>query len=89
MIRYKCIVMYDGTLFHGFQVQPNLRTVQEEIEKVLKIICKCDITIYPAGRTDTGVHALGQVFHFDTEKEAKSFCAYVNKKAKEAKYYCS
>ena len=33
-MRYKCIVSYDGTCFHGFQVQPNLRTVQEEIEKV-------------------------------------------------------
>lgn len=67
MIRYKCVVMYDGTNFHGFQVQDSLRTVQEEIENVLKIICKCDMRIYPAGRTDTGVHALGQVFHFDTE----------------------
>lgn len=67
MIRYKCIVSYDGTMFHGFQVQTNLRTVQEEIENVLKIICKKKITIYPSGRTDTGVHAYGQVFHFDTE----------------------
>lgn len=67
MIRYKCVVMYDGTNFHGFQVQDELRTVQLEIENVLKIICKKEIRIYPAGRTDTGVHALGQVFHFDTE----------------------
>lgn len=67
MIRYKCIVSYDGTMFHGFQVQTNLRTVQEEIENVLRIICKKKITIYPSGRTDTGVHAYGQVFHFDTE----------------------
>ena len=66
-MRYKCIVSYDGTCFHGFQVQPNLRTVQEEIEKVLQIICKKKITIFPSGRTDTGVHAIGQVFHFDTE----------------------
>ncbi len=66
-IRYKCVVSYDGTMFHGFQVQTNLRTVQEEIENVLKIICKKKTTIYPSGRTDTGVHAYGQVFHFDTE----------------------
>lgn len=65
-MRYKCIVSYDGSSFHGFQVQPNLRTVQEEIENVLKIICKSKVTIYPSGRTDTGVHAYGQVFHFDT-----------------------
>lgn len=66
-MRYKCTVSYDGTLFHGFQVQTNLRTVQEEIENVLKVICKKNITIYPSGRTDTKVHALGQVFHFDTD----------------------
>lgn len=64
-MRYKAIVMYDGTMFHGFQYQNDLRTVQEEIEKVLKIVTKKDTKIYPAGRTDTGVHALGQVFHFD------------------------
>ena len=39
-MRYKAVVMYDGTMFHGFQSQDNLRTVQEEIEKVLKIITK-------------------------------------------------
>lgn len=68
-MRYKCICSYDGTCFHGFQTQTNLRTVQEEIENVLKIICKKDTTIYPSGRTDAGVHAYGQVFHFDTEIE--------------------
>ena len=67
MIRYKCTVMYDGTNFHGFQYQPDLRTVQEEIENVLRIICKVETKVYAAGRTDTGVHALGQVFHFDSE----------------------
>ena len=66
-MRYKAIVMYDGTMFHGFQTQDNLRTVQEEIEKVLKIITKKETRIFPAGRTDTGVHAVGQVFHFDYE----------------------
>ena len=66
-MRYKAVVMYDGTMFHGFQTQDNLRTVQEEIEKVLKIITKKETRIFPAGRTDTGVHAVGQVFHFDYE----------------------
>ena len=64
-MRYKAVVMYDGTLFHGFQIQEDLRTVQKEIEAVLKIVTKTETKIYPAGRTDTGVHALGQVFHFD------------------------
>lgn len=66
-MRYKCTVSYDGTMFHGFQTQDNLRTVQEEIEKVLLIINKRKTIIYPSGRTDTGVHALGQVFHFDSD----------------------
>lgn len=72
-MRYKAIVMYDGTLFHGFQSQDNLRTVQDEIEKVLKIVTKKDTKIYPAGRTDTGVHALGQVFHFDYDIEMQEW----------------
>ena len=66
-MRYKCVVTYDGTCFHGFQTQNNLRTVQEEIEHVLLIINKKKTIIYPSGRTDSGVHAIGQVFHFDTD----------------------
>ena len=55
-MRYKCICAYDGTLFHGFQVQKGLRTVQEEIEAVLLIIHKKKIRIHASGRTDAGVH---------------------------------
>lgn len=66
-MRYKCVATYDGTCFHGFQTQNNLRTVQEEIEHVLLIINKKKTIIYPSGRTDSGVHAIGQVFHFDTD----------------------
>ncbi|MGD9605430.1 MAG: tRNA pseudouridine(38-40) synthase TruA [Bacilli bacterium] len=65
-MRYKCIVAYDGTLFHGFQTQDGLRTVQSEIEQVLLTINKQPTVIYPSGRTDAGVHAHGQVFHFDS-----------------------
>lgn len=66
MERIKCVVAYDGTNFAGYQVQPNERTVQGEIEKVLKRIHKEDIIIHSSGRTDAAVHAKGQVFHFDT-----------------------
>ena len=66
-MRYKAVVMYDGTMFHGFQIQEDLRTVQKEIEDVLHVVTKHETKIYPAGRTDTGVHAIGQVFHFDYE----------------------
>lgn len=68
-MRYKCICAYDGSQFHGYQMQKDLRTVQEEIEAVLLIINKKKTRIYASGRTDTGVHALNQVFHFDSEIE--------------------
>ena len=64
--RIKCIVSYDGSVFSGFQRQLNERTVQGDIEKGLKYLTKEDITIHSSGRTDKGVHALNQVFHFDT-----------------------
>ena len=66
-MRYKCIVSYDGSNYHGFQVQGKLRTVQKEIEDVLFIITKKPVTIHSSGRTDTGVHAFGQVIHFDCD----------------------
>ena len=66
MTRYKFHVSYDGSCFFGFQIQPNVRTVQGEIEKALKKISKgYFVRIHGAGRTDTGVHAKGQVIHFD------------------------
>ena len=66
MPRYKAIIAYDGTNFNGFQSQPNGRTVQEEVEKTLrKMNNGKTITIFGSGRTDAGVHALGQVIHFD------------------------
>lgn len=55
---------YDGSEFFGFQRQPGLRTVQGEIEKILKIVFKKDISIISAGRTDRGVHAKHQVSNF-------------------------
>ena len=67
-MRVKCIVSYDGSQFHGFQVQPTLRTVQGEIQDALKKITQEDIIIHGSGRTDAGVHAISQVFHFDTSK---------------------
>ena len=72
-MRYKCICSYDGSMCHGFQVQGELRTVQKEIEDVLEIIHKRKVTIYPSGRTDTAVHAIGQVFHFDSEIDMREW----------------
>lgn len=56
---------YDGTNFFGYQSQTNVRTVQGELEKALERIFKTQIRTYAAGRTDTGVHANGQVASFD------------------------
>jgi tRNA pseudouridine38-40 synthase len=64
--RIALLVQYDGTDFCGFQIQDNGRTVQQEIEKGLKVLLKETIRIKASGRTDSGVHALGQIIHFDT-----------------------
>lgn len=66
-MRYKCILTYDGTNFYGFQSQLKFRTVQAEIERTIFNVLKQDIKIYAASRTDSKVHAYGQVFHFDTD----------------------
>lgn len=77
----KCIVAYDGSPYCGWQVQPGSSTIQETIEKALKKMHKRDVTIVGSGRTDTGVHALGQVFHFETELNLTPFhwCAAINR----------
>lgn len=66
MPRYKGIIAYDGTNFNGFQIQPKGRTVEEELNKTLeKINHHQKVVVYGSGRTDSHVHALGQVIHFD------------------------
>ncbi|NTU34076.1 tRNA pseudouridine(38-40) synthase TruA [Brevibacillus sp. HB1.1] len=66
MKRLRCVLAYDGTDFSGFQVQPDQVTVQGEIEAALNRVTGEDIQIFGSGRTDAGVHARGQVIHFDT-----------------------
>lgn len=67
MQRYKCIIAYDGSGFSGYQVQPKGRTVQAEVENVLSKMHKGEsVRIAASGRTDAGVHAKGQVVHFDS-----------------------
>lgn len=65
-------VAYDGTDYHGFQRQPGQRTVQGILEKLLSGVTKEDICIDGAGRTDAGVHAVGQVCHFRTRSTISS-----------------
>lgn len=64
MRNIKIEIEYDGTDFYGWQFQPELRTIQGDIENALKVIFRNEITIFGAGRTDTGVHARGQVANF-------------------------
>lgn len=67
MKRMKATIAYDGSGFAGYQVQPNSRTVQQELMKVLETIHKGQIIqVVASGRTDARVHATGQVIHFDT-----------------------
>ena len=69
MRRYKIIIQYDGSFFNGWQLQKDKKTVQGEIESALRVITKSKkrFPIKGSGRTDSGVHALGQVAHFDID----------------------
>jgi len=69
-MRYFIYLSYDGTSYHGWQRQPNAISVQEELEKVLRLLYNRYIPIVGAGRTDTGVHARLMVAHFDVEEPA-------------------
>ncbi len=66
MRNIKLVIEYDGTDFFGWQYQPNNRTVQGEIEKAIRQVTQEDIRLIGAGRTDHGVHALGQIANFKT-----------------------
>lgn len=68
MQRYFICLSYDGTAYHGWQVQPNGISVQEEMQKALSTLLRQDIEIVGAGRTDAGVHARVMVAHFDFEQ---------------------
>ena len=67
-MRYKMTISYDGSFFHGFQRQTKYISVQEVLEEKLSEILKLDITVHGSGRTDAGVHAKGQVIHFDSSQ---------------------
>ena len=66
-MRYKLTIEYDGTPFCGWQRQQGQLTVQEVLEDALKTALRQGVELTGSGRTDTGVHALGQVAHFDTD----------------------
>jgi len=69
MQRYKIIIEYDGTHFVGWQFQKNGLSIQEVLQKAIFIFSNEKIVVTGAGRTDSGVHALAQVAHFDLKKK--------------------
>lgn len=73
MTSYKMKIAYQGTHYCGWQIQPSDPSVQEEIQKALKIITKEDVHVMGSGRTDTGVHSSGQVAKFDLQVPYDTF----------------
>ncbi len=67
-MRYFITLSYDGTRFHGWQVQPNGISVQGELQRALGLLLRQEVSVTGAGRTDTGVHASMMVAHFDLDK---------------------
>ncbi len=67
MQRYFIEVSYNGAAYAGFQIQQNARTVQSEVQKALAIFFKKEFVLTGSSRTDAGVHALQNFFHFDTD----------------------
>ena len=69
MRRYKAIVSYDGFAYGGWQRQLNTHSIQQEIETAIEKVEGSFLSITASGRTDAQVHAIGQVFHFDSQKD--------------------
>ncbi|HMN49948.1 MAG TPA: tRNA pseudouridine(38-40) synthase TruA [Ignavibacteriaceae bacterium] len=69
MKNYKLIIQYDGTNYAGWQIQKNASTVQQTISDAIKTLLNADVNLIGSGRTDSGVHALGQAANFRTENE--------------------
>lgn len=78
MFNYQIIIEYEGTNFIGWQKQKNGRSIQQNIEQILSKILKKKIIIYGSGRTDSGVHAIGQSAHFSLEFKINNKFLFLN-----------
>ncbi|MBI5727238.1 MAG: tRNA pseudouridine(38-40) synthase TruA [Ignavibacteriales bacterium] len=73
MQNYKLTIRYQGTKYHGWQMQQNAVSVQATIKQALELLLKEEVNLIGAGRTDTGVHAMGQVANFRTDQSLDLF----------------
>ena len=85
MITFKLVIEYDGTRYSGWQDQKNSRTVMGELRKAATQVFAGKFEMQGAGRTDAGVHALGQVMHLQVESEVREKPAELQKKCEGAK----
>ena len=88
-MKYKIVFSYDGSAFLGYAKQPNLKTIQGELEKNLSLILNENIILSASGRTDKGVHAFNQVASFSTTKKIENqdkFLHSINKLLNEEIY---
>lgn len=76
-MRIALVVEYDGSLYHGWQAQSGIRTVEQVLQNALSKVADEQVSLVCAGRTDTGVHATYQVIHFDSNKQ-RSIRAWIH-----------
>jgi len=67
--KFKILLEYDGTHYHGWQLQKDKRSLQGEMERAIQEITQETVRVYSSGRTDAGVHAFGQVVHFESQTQ--------------------
>lgn len=76
LTRYKLVIEYDGSTYHGWQRQPDVPSIQQAIEEAIAGFSKQNVTLIVAGRTDAGVHARGQIAHVDFEGFTKPMSGF-------------